>query len=71
MTLHGRVARLTRRLPGRRPKGVPTDPAALLAGLAAGTVSMADFDRADADQLNAVAYAAALLIAHSGAGGAR
>ncbi|QDU23604.1 hypothetical protein [Urbifossiella limnaea] len=71
MTLHGRVARLSRRLPGRRPKGVPTDPAALLTGLRDGTVRMEDFDRTDYDQLNAVAYAAALLIARIGVEGAR
>lgn len=71
MRLQARVSRLTGRLPGPRPRGVPTDPAALLAGLAAGTVRMADFDRADYDQVNAVAYAAALLIARTGVGADR
>lgn len=71
MRLHGRVARLAGRLPGPRPKGVPTYPAAPLAGLRDGTVSLADFDRTDADQVSALAYAAALLIARTGVGGAR
>ncbi|HYH65370.1 MAG TPA: hypothetical protein VD866_11800 [Urbifossiella sp.] len=66
MSLDRRVARLTGRLPGPRPKGVPTDPAALLAGLLAGTVTLDDFDRTDADQVSTVAYAAALLIAGRG-----
>ena len=70
MGLHRRVARLTGRLPGPRPRGVPTDPAALLAGLRDGTVRMEDLDRTDYDQMNAVAYAAALLIARTGVGGA-
>lgn len=71
MTLPGREARLNGRLPGRQPRGVPTDPEALLAGLAAGTVRLEDLDRTDADQVSAVADAAALLIARPGVGGAR
>jgi len=71
MRLTRRVARLAHGLPARRPRGVPTDPAALLIGLRGGTVRMEDFDRTDYDQVNAVAYAAALLIARQGAGGPR
>ncbi len=61
VTLHEWVARLAGRLPGPRPKGVPADPVVLLTGLLAGT---------DADQVTALAYAAALLIARTGVGGA-
>ena len=71
MRLDRRVVNLSRRLPPRRPRGVPTDPAALLAGLRDGTVQLADFDRTDADQVSAVAYAAALLVAHTGVGEVR
>jgi hypothetical protein len=71
MRLQRRVERLAGRLPGPRPKGVPTDPEALLAGLRDGTVTLDDFDRTDADQVTALAYAAALLIAWSGVEGER
>jgi len=71
MRLTRRVARLTGRLPGPRAKGVPTDPAALLAGLRDGTVRLEHLDRTDADQVSALAYAAALLIARTGEGGER
>jgi len=71
MRLTRRVERLTGRLPGPRPKGVPTDPAALLAGLRDGTVRMENLDRMDYDQMNAVAYVAAVLVAHTGVGGER
>ncbi|HYH63453.1 MAG TPA: hypothetical protein VD866_02030 [Urbifossiella sp.] len=62
MRLQRQVARLTGLLAGPRPKGVPTDPAALLAGLRDGMVTMDDLERTDADQMSAVAYAAAMLI---------
>jgi hypothetical protein len=65
------VARLSGRLPERRPKGVPTDPVVLLTGLRDGTVTLDDLDRTDADQVSAVAYTAALLIARAGVGGVR
>jgi len=69
--LNRRVARLIERLPRLRPKGAPTDPAALLIGLRDGTVRMADFDRTDADQASALTFAAALLVAWTGVSGAR
>jgi hypothetical protein len=71
MSLHRRVARLTMRLPGPRPKGVQTDPAALLAGLRDGTVRLEDLDWTDYDQSAAVAYVTALLISRTGMGGER
>jgi len=55
MRLTRRVARLGERLPGPQPRGVPTDPAALLAGLRDGAVRVEDLDRTDYDQLNTVA----------------
>ena len=71
MGLRRRVARPTGRLPGPRPKGVPTDPAVLLADVLAGAVTLDDYDRTDADQVSALAYAAAVLVAGSGTGGER
>jgi len=71
MRLHRRVAKLAGRLPGPRPKGVPTDPAALLDGMRDGTVTLDDLDRTDADQVSALVDAAAVLIARTGVGGAR
>jgi hypothetical protein len=41
----------------------------LLAGLAAGTVTMADFDRTDAAQVSALAYVAAAVISRLPVGG--
>jgi hypothetical protein len=43
--------------------GRTDDPAALLAGLAAGTVFLDEFDRTDSDKVRAPTYAAALLVA--------
>jgi hypothetical protein len=71
MSLHCRVMRLAERLPGPKLAGVPTNPEALLAGLLAGTVSLDDYDCTDADQVSALTYAAALLIARTGVGGVR
>lgn len=71
MTIRTRLRRMDERLPGPRPRGVPTDPEVLLAGLLAGTVTLDDYDRTDADQVSALAYAAALLIARTGVGGVR
>jgi hypothetical protein len=45
---------------------VPTDPAALLEAILTGTVMLDDFNRADADQVSALAVAAAVLIAATG-----
>jgi hypothetical protein len=50
---------------------VPTDPAVLLDGLMAETVALDDFDRTVADQVSALAGAAAMLIARTGVGGVR
>jgi hypothetical protein len=66
LKIHRRVARLGERLPGPRLAGVPTDPEVLLATLLAGTVSLDDYDRTDADQVSALIYAAALLAAATG-----
>lgn len=71
MSLQRRLARLTGRLPGPRPAGVPTDPAAMLAGLLAGAVSLDEFDRADADQVSALVVTAATLRSRVGMGEAR
>lgn len=69
MRCRRRLTALGHRLPPARPAGIPTDPAALLAGLAAGTVTMADFDRTDPGQVSALAYAAALAISRLPVGG--
>ncbi len=50
---------------------MPTNLEALLAGLRDGTVSQDDYDRTDADQVSALAVAAALLIARTSGGGVR
>ncbi|HEX4611627.1 MAG TPA: hypothetical protein VH092_25755 [Urbifossiella sp.] len=63
MSLNRRVERLVARLPGPGLAGIPTDPAVLLAGLLAGRVRLDDFDRTDADQVSALATAAAILLA--------
>ncbi|HEX4610916.1 MAG TPA: hypothetical protein VH092_22185 [Urbifossiella sp.] len=59
MRLYRRVERLGRRVPGPKSAGIPTDPAVLLAGLLAGRVRLDAFDRTDADQVSALATAAA------------
>lgn len=71
MTTRTRLRLIGERLPGPRPRGVPTDPLLLLEGLLAGTVALDDYDRTDADQVSALAYATALLITRTGVGAAR
>jgi hypothetical protein len=65
MTLSKRAKALAAQLPPRRPRGIPTDPEELLAGLISGRVNMADRDPADFAQSDALADVMALLVARA------
>jgi hypothetical protein len=65
MTLSRRAKALAAQLPPRRPRGIPTDPEALLAGLIEGRVDMSDRDPTDFAQTDALADVMALLVARA------